>query len=153
MTGRSVATAVAAVLGIAVSASLAWAASQLAGQRVGLSSEPLAVATALAPHVPSTPARTSTRHGDDRSSTARRPPPAVSRPSAAQSPARSTATPPPTTIPTGPATHPALRHGSGDPTFPEHRPHRAFLCPLDGECAPCRASRGRRRPARRLSHG
>lgn len=118
MTGRSVATAVAAVLGIAVSASLAWAASQLAGQRVGLSSEPLAVATALAPHVPSTPARTSTRHGDDRSSTARRPPPAVSRPSAAQSPARSTATPPPTTIPTGPATHPRFATAAATPPSP-----------------------------------
>jgi hypothetical protein len=106
MTRRSVATAAAAVLGIAVSVSLAWAASQLAGQRVGLSSEPLAVATGLAPHVPSTPRRTSTRQGDDRTRAARRPRPAGSGTSAAQSPAPSTATPPPAAIPTGPPTPP-----------------------------------------------
>ena len=66
MTRRSVATAVAAVLGIVVSAALAWTASQLAGQRVGLSSEPLSVATGLAPPVHTAAPHIRPRRGDDR---------------------------------------------------------------------------------------
>src|SRR5664279_4979415 len=50
MTRRSLLTAAVAVLGLALSAALAWSASQLAGQRIGLASEPLAVTQGLAPH-------------------------------------------------------------------------------------------------------
>ena len=50
MTRRSILTAAVAVLGLALSAALAWSASQLAGQRIGLASEPLSVAQGLAPH-------------------------------------------------------------------------------------------------------
>jgi hypothetical protein len=41
-----------AMMGIAVTAAIAWSASFLASQRIGLSSEPLAVAAELAPHPP-----------------------------------------------------------------------------------------------------
>lgn len=50
MTRRSILAAAVAVLGLALSAALAWSASQLAGQRIGLASEPLSVAQGLAPH-------------------------------------------------------------------------------------------------------
>jgi hypothetical protein len=59
------ATAVAAVLGIAVSAALAWEASQLAGQRVGLASEPLSVANYLSPATRSTRPHAAPHRGDD----------------------------------------------------------------------------------------
>lgn len=49
MSRQTLALAVAAVLGIAITAVLAWSASQLAGQRIGLSSQPLSVAHGLAP--------------------------------------------------------------------------------------------------------
>lgn len=49
MTRRTVLWAALALLGIAASAALAWTASQLASQRIGLSSEPLSVAAGLAP--------------------------------------------------------------------------------------------------------
>ncbi|MEO8969302.1 MAG: hypothetical protein ABI355_16875 [Solirubrobacteraceae bacterium] len=50
MTRRGILTVTIAVLGLALSAALAWSASQLAGQRIGLASEPLSVARGLAPH-------------------------------------------------------------------------------------------------------
>ena len=40
--------ALAALLGIAVTAALTWSVSQLAGQRIGLSSQPLSVIHGLA---------------------------------------------------------------------------------------------------------
>src|ERR1700731_1347672 len=49
VTHRSVIWGTAALLGIAATAAVAWSASQLAGQRIGLASEPLAVASTLAP--------------------------------------------------------------------------------------------------------
>lgn len=125
------ATAVAAVLGIVVSAALAWAASQLAGQRVGLSSEPFSVATGLAPRVRSTPAPTSAKRGDDNPGAARRQRPAVSGAAAPQSPATSTSAPQPsytvsTASPSAPsasataaATPPHTRTaGDGGPSVP-----------------------------------
>jgi hypothetical protein len=39
----------AALLGVAATVAVAWAASRLAGQRIGLSAEPLSVASQLAP--------------------------------------------------------------------------------------------------------
>lgn len=112
MTRRSVATTLAAVLGIVVSAALAWAASQLAGQRVGLSSEPLSVAAALSPRAHRTPAPAAPRHGDDHPRSAHRGPAGARTPttrgSAAHSPpVTSSATtttaivqPSPSTVPT-----------------------------------------------------
>jgi ATP-dependent DNA helicase RecG len=93
MTRRSVATALAAVLGIAVSAALAFAASQLAGQRVGLSSEPLSVVSTLSPRARSTPARPSTRHSDDRTGPAHRHPAATRTPAASSSATTTTIAP------------------------------------------------------------
>jgi hypothetical protein len=49
MTRRSVMWAAAALLGIVATAAIAWTASQIAGQRIGISSEPLSVANHLAP--------------------------------------------------------------------------------------------------------
>ncbi len=49
MTRRGILTVTIAVLGLALSAALAWSASQLAGQRIGLASEPMSVARGLAP--------------------------------------------------------------------------------------------------------
>lgn len=49
MTSRGIAWSITAVLGIACAAAVAWTAGQLAGQHIGLSSEPLAVAQGLAP--------------------------------------------------------------------------------------------------------
>lgn len=100
MTRRSVATALAAVLGIAVSAALAFAASQLAGQRVGLSSEPLSVASALSPRARSTPARPATRHSDDRTRPAHRHPAATRTRAASSSATTTTIAPTPTPTPT-----------------------------------------------------
>jgi hypothetical protein len=50
-----------ALLGIVATAAVAWAASQLTGQHVGLSSEPLSVVTGLAPAT-SVPARPVASH-------------------------------------------------------------------------------------------
>jgi uncharacterized membrane protein YgcG len=64
--------ALAALLGLVLTAAVTWAASQLASQHIGLSSEPLSVANGLAPRTtptrapttptraPTTPMRTST---------------------------------------------------------------------------------------------
>jgi hypothetical protein len=49
MTRRTLLWAALALLGIAATATLAWSASQIAGQRIGLDSEPLSVASGLAP--------------------------------------------------------------------------------------------------------
>jgi hypothetical protein len=70
MTRRSLLTAAVAVLGLALSAALAWSASQLAGQRIGLASEPLSVQQGLAPHHPTAAAPT-TGHDDHRKVTSR----------------------------------------------------------------------------------
>ena len=70
MTRRSLLTAAVAVLGLALSAALAWSASQLAGQRIGLASEPLSVQQGLAPHHPTAAAPTP-GHDDHRKVTSR----------------------------------------------------------------------------------
>lgn len=62
MTRRSAIWSITAVLGIVCAAAIAWAASQLAGQHIGLASDPLSVARGLAPSdrepaTPSGPAR------------------------------------------------------------------------------------------------
>ena len=49
MTRRTLIWTSAALLGIVLTAALAWSASQLAGQRIGLSSEPLSALGRLAP--------------------------------------------------------------------------------------------------------
>ncbi len=49
MSRQGVIWSTAAVLGIVCAAALAWAALQLAGQHIGLASEPLSVARSLAP--------------------------------------------------------------------------------------------------------
>jgi hypothetical protein len=53
MNQRTLLWAAAALLGIIATAAIAWTASQIAGQRIGISSEPLSVANHLAPrHTP-----------------------------------------------------------------------------------------------------
>jgi hypothetical protein len=49
VTRRGIFWAMAALVGIVVAAALTWSASQLAGQRIGLASEPLSVTNGLAP--------------------------------------------------------------------------------------------------------
>ena len=53
MTQRTILWMIAAAMGIFASAAVAWAASQLAGQRIGLSSAPPSVVRGLAPPSPS----------------------------------------------------------------------------------------------------
>jgi len=120
MTRRSMATGVAAILGIVVSAALAWAASQLAGQHVGLASEPLAVATGLAPRPRLTPARGPGRRGDDHPVAARRPRPVSSRTPAVRTPASSAATPSP---PAAFSATPAVVTQTGTATTAAPAPH------------------------------
>lgn len=60
----------AALLGIVLTAALAWSASQLAGQRIGLSSEPLSALGALAPPPPAR--HTVSRRGSPAPATHRR---------------------------------------------------------------------------------
>ena len=78
MTRRSLLTAAVAVLGLALSAALAWSASQLAGQRIGLASEPLSVQQGLAPRH-RTAAAPATGH-DDQRKVSSRPRPKHTRP-------------------------------------------------------------------------
>lgn len=120
MTRRSMATGVAAMLGIVVSAALAWAASQLAGQRVGLASEPLSVATGLAPRPRSTPARAPGRRGDDHPGAARRPRAVVSRTTAARIPVSPAAT---TSPPAAVSATPAVVTQTGTTTSAAAAPH------------------------------
>ena len=73
MRSRTVLWTIAALLGIAATATLAWTASQIAGQRIGLASEPLSVASGLAPPPDrDTPPRSGDIPGQRR--TGRRPP-------------------------------------------------------------------------------
>lgn len=95
------ATAVAAVLGIAVSVALAWAASQLTGQRVGLSAEPLSVATGLSPRPASASAHAPARRSDDQQGS--RQTTTSARPPAATSATATTSPPPSRTITVAPA--------------------------------------------------
>jgi hypothetical protein len=63
LTKRGLLWAVAAMLGIAITAALTWSVSLLAGQRIGLSSEPLSLIHGLAPPRPTQPQKTTTsRH-------------------------------------------------------------------------------------------
>jgi hypothetical protein len=52
ITQRNLMWSAAALLGIAATAAIAWAASQLARQPIGLSSDPISVANGLAPALP-----------------------------------------------------------------------------------------------------
>lgn len=93
MTRRATLWAAIALLGIAASAALAWSASQLASQRIGLSSAPLSVAAALAP--PASPRKRAVpRRGQGRSQTRPSKPPGVAAPSTVS---------PATTVPSVPA--------------------------------------------------
>ncbi len=49
MSRRAIMSVLAALLGIAAAAAVAWAGSQLSAQRIGLAAEPLSVASGLAP--------------------------------------------------------------------------------------------------------
>lgn len=104
MTRRAVVTVVLAVLGIAVAAGLAFAASQLTGQRIGLASEPPSVAVGLAPsrpvHSVATSTTTSRRVTASRTATARRHTPASS---SSVTIVTTTAAPPPATTSVAPA--------------------------------------------------
>lgn len=69
MTRRTILWGFVALLGIAATATLAWTASQIAGQRIGLSSEPLSIASGLAP----SSATSGHAHPDQRHALPRRP--------------------------------------------------------------------------------
>jgi uncharacterized membrane protein YgcG len=93
MTRRATLWAAIALLGIAASAALAWSASQLASQRIGLSSAPLSVAAGLAP--PASPRKQAVpHHGQGRSQT---------RPSKTPGVAPASTVSPATTVPSAPA--------------------------------------------------
>lgn len=101
MTRRAAVWIVLALLGIAATAAVAWFASQLAGQRIGLSSEPLSVAAGLAP-VPAraaAPPSRPRRPGHTRT--------AASAPAAAPAPAPAPATLPFGSAPSQPPVTPA----------------------------------------------
>src|SRR5438270_3977532 len=119
VTRRTILWTAAALLGIAVTAAVAWAASQLAGQRIGLVSAPLSVQRGLAPSEPhskpSAPAagrHHRVRHRIEaprRGPTARGavvravPPPSTSSPATVSSPPPVTGqSPPPRNPPTSP---------------------------------------------------
>jgi hypothetical protein len=69
MTRRALLWTAAALLGIVLSAAVAWATSRLAAQRIGLSSEPLSVLSGLAPQRGNPgPRVTQTGHPDRRES-------------------------------------------------------------------------------------
>jgi hypothetical protein len=67
----------AAVLGLVLAVVIAWAASQLTGQRIGLSSDPLSITRGLAPAPHAGPRRRPARR--DRSGTGRTETPTVAR--------------------------------------------------------------------------
>jgi len=70
--------AVAALLGIVFTAAVAWSASQLTGQRIGLASEPLSVSSGLTPAAPAPAgeAATTARHRRELTPQRRSPAPA-----------------------------------------------------------------------------
>ena len=71
MTRRTTLWLIAALLGIVASAAVAWTASQLAGQRIGLSSAPPSVVRGLAPARPAGAMHSLHGHSTLRSSTSR----------------------------------------------------------------------------------
>ncbi len=84
--------AFAALLGIAVAAGITWATSQLTSQHIGLSSEPIAAGSRLAPPVASTPARTrsqASRRPGAATVTSSAPPASVSTPTSSAPPVSS----------------------------------------------------------------
>ena len=94
MSLRSFVWVPAALLAIAVSAAVAWAASQLAGQRIGLTSEPLSVASRLAPPAQtSSPAKAAPKSHPRRAKVSRPRPVAPARTTSSV-----TAPPPPVTV-------------------------------------------------------
>jgi len=106
MNRRGILWVCAALATIAASAAVAWAASQLAGQRIGLTSEPLSVASSLAP-----PARTSgpsTPPAHRPRNTALTHSRTSAHPAAPARPATTAASAPPATVaPVTPASQPA----------------------------------------------
>lgn len=77
MTRRRILWACLAVLGVLITAAITWGTSRLAGQRIGLASEPLSVVSSLAPPLPAPgPNRTPVvRHAPGRSAHRRTPSP------------------------------------------------------------------------------
>jgi uncharacterized membrane protein YgcG len=115
MIGRGSIWTVGAVLGIAVAVALGWSASQLAGQRIGLAGQPVAVASGLAPSPPA--------HGSSQSESGRHPAdseprrertaigirePAAAPSAAPAAPGVAASAPPPAQAPSVPATTPAV---------------------------------------------
>jgi hypothetical protein len=118
LTRRRVLWAVAALLGIAVTAALTWSISQLTGQRIGLSSEPLSMIHGLAPPHPSgrqTTTRPALRSVPGPGATSSTPGRAVSSAPAAAASAASVA---PVTVPGAPAAVPPMP----GPVAPSVRP-------------------------------
>ena len=114
LTRRRVLWAVAALLGIAVTAALTWSISQLTAQRIGLSSVPLSMIHGLAPPHPSgreTPTRPPLWSLPGPGATSSTPARAVSSPPAA-------AAVPPATVPGAPAAVPSVT----GPVAPSVRP-------------------------------
>jgi hypothetical protein len=129
---QTIAWLAAALLGIAATAAIAWTASQLAVQHIGLSSEPLSVASGLAPAQPAGPPARPRHRGESAPETATvtapstttvtvpATPPATVMPAAppAAAPAAPVSSPPApsATAATAPATNapPSNPHGGGD---------------------------------------
>lgn len=107
LTRRRVIWTVAALLGIAVTAALTWSISQLTGQRIGLSSEPLSMIQGLAPPHPTgrqTTTRPALRSAPGPGATSSTPGRVVSPAPAAPASAASAA---PATVPAAPAAAPS----------------------------------------------
>jgi hypothetical protein len=128
MNRRTILWVLAALMGIVATATVAWSASQLATQRIGLSSEPLSVAGGLAPagpkpltrwHRPSHPAEHRAKPDPTIPAHAATPPPSTTSPSTTipQPPPASipaaTPTPPPSTTTHSAATTHNRRDDSG----------------------------------------
>jgi hypothetical protein len=118
MTRQRVMWSVTAVLGIVCAAALAWAASLVAGQHIGLASEPLSAARALAP-VDREPQLQ--RRSERQALSANRPVQTTRKPAQGRAPGRAAALP--TTTATGPViavapAGPALTTPTTSPTTP-----------------------------------
>jgi cytoskeletal protein RodZ len=97
--------ALAALLGIALTAAIAWTTSQLTSQHIGLSSEPISAGTRLAPRVAGKSRRTQTVKKLTRSTTVHTT--STSTPIIRTAPAQTTPSAPPPTTQTQAAPEPS----------------------------------------------
>ncbi|HLY47702.1 MAG TPA: hypothetical protein VKR21_00765 [Solirubrobacteraceae bacterium] len=126
---RRVLLALAAGLGIAFSAAVAWSATRLASQHIGLSNEPLSVAAGLAParatapatHRPANGKKTAPRRGRRTHGGAGRPSVSTPPPAVAPAPAPPVSSLPNTTSPPAPAQPATTTPTAARPAKPAQR--------------------------------